>query len=95
GVDVLIHDAQYDATEFAQRAHWGHCTPDFALELARRAGARRLVLYHHDPSHDDEWVSGTVARIQVAAGPSIEVIGASERLSLHSGTQLLTGRSVG
>lgn len=95
GVDVLIHDAQYDAAEFAQRANWGHCTPDFALELARRAGARRLVLYHHDPSHDDDWVSGTVARIQAAAGPSIEVIGASERLSLHSGTQLLTGPTVG
>jgi phosphoribosyl 1,2-cyclic phosphodiesterase len=85
GVDILVHDAQFDAAEFAQRADWGHCTPDFALELARQAGARRLVLFHHDPSHDDDWVCSTVARVQSLAGSELEVIGAYERLLLTSG----------
>lgn len=85
GVDVLIHDAQFDAEEFAARSDWGHCTPDFALELARRSGAKRLVLFHHDPAHDDAWVAGTVERIQAAAGSDITVIGGSEGLCLTSG----------
>lgn len=83
-VDVLIHDAQYDAAEFEQRRDWGHCTADYALELARRCRARRLVLYHHDPTHDDDWICATVSRVQRQAGPTIEVIGAHERLQLTS-----------
>ena len=84
-VDILIHDAQYDADEFAQRAHWGHCTPDYALELARAAGASRLVLYHHDPAHDDDWIDAMVADVQARAGGAIEVLGAAEGLRLTSG----------
>jgi phosphoribosyl 1,2-cyclic phosphodiesterase len=53
GVDLLIHDAQYDEEEFAARQDWGHCTYDYAIEVAARAGARRLALFHHDPSHCD------------------------------------------
>jgi phosphoribosyl 1,2-cyclic phosphodiesterase len=53
-VDLLIHDAQYTDGEFAQKHDWGHCTIDYALEVAAQAGARRLALFHHDPSHDDE-----------------------------------------
>lgn len=86
GVDILVHDAQFDAVEFDQRPDWGHCTPEFALELARRCGARRLVLFHHDPAHDDDWVRAAVARTQLEAGPEIEVIGAAEGLRLRSGT---------
>ncbi len=85
GVDILVHDAQFDADEFRSRADWGHCTPDFALELARRSGAQRLVLFHHDPSHDDAWVRATVDRIQRDAGSGVEVIGAAEGLCLTSG----------
>ncbi len=36
GVDVLIHDAQYTPEEFAEKYHWGHCTVDYALFVARR-----------------------------------------------------------
>ncbi len=84
-VDILVHDAQFDAEEFKVRSDWGHCTPDFALELARRSGAKRLVLFHHDPGHDDGWVRATVKRIQEAAGDEITVIGAAEGLCLQSG----------
>ena len=84
-VDILVHDAQFDADEFAARSDWGHCTPEFALELARRSGAKRLVLFHHDPAHDDAWVRATVERVQSQAGAGIEVIGAAEGLCLTSG----------
>ncbi len=53
-VDVLIHDAQFVATEFGSRPDWGHCTIDYAVEVAAQSRARTLVLFHHDPAHDDD-----------------------------------------
>ena len=42
GVDVLIHDAQHTPAEYEPKRHWGHCTADYAVHVAREAGARRL-----------------------------------------------------
>ena len=53
GADLLIHDAQYTPEEFALKSTWGHCTVDYAVSVAARAGVETLVLFHHDPSHDD------------------------------------------
>ncbi len=53
GVDLLILDTQYTAREYANRIGWGHgCLPD-SVDLAIEAGARRLLFFHHDPSHND------------------------------------------
>ena len=85
-VDVLIHDAQYSADEFSDRLDWGHSTPEYALAVAKASGAQRLVLFHHDPSHSDEWVRQTEARLAAeAASEGIEVIAAFEGLQLTSG----------
>jgi phosphoribosyl 1,2-cyclic phosphodiesterase len=54
GVDVLIHDAQFTPAEYECKKTWGHCTIDFAVRVASVAGAKKLVLFHHDPSHDDD-----------------------------------------
>jgi phosphoribosyl 1,2-cyclic phosphodiesterase len=54
GADLLIHDAQYTHEEFSERAHWGHCTIDYAIHVANECGVKRLALFHHDPSHDDD-----------------------------------------
>jgi phosphoribosyl 1,2-cyclic phosphodiesterase len=84
GVDFLIHDAQYTDAEFAEKAHWGHCTIDYAVLVAKEAGVRRLCLFHHDPSHDDdrmdhllEGARRTAARLGVD-----EVTAAYEGMSL-------------
>ena len=53
GVDTLIHDGMYSEAMIEARAGWGHSTPEQAVELARDAGCRRLVLFHHEPEHDD------------------------------------------
>lgn len=53
GADLLIHDAQYTADEFAVKSNWGHCTVDYAVQVAAEAGVRRLALFHHDPAHHD------------------------------------------
>lgn len=51
--DVLIFDAQYTPEELAQKQGWGHSTHLTAAHLALQAGVKRVMLYHHDPSHDD------------------------------------------
>ncbi len=53
GADVWILDAQYTPDEYESHRGWGHSSFLDAVALARRAGVRRLVLFHHDPSHDD------------------------------------------
>lgn len=53
-VDLLIHDSQYTPAEFEERHDWGHCSFGYPIELARVAGAKRTLLFHHDPSRTDE-----------------------------------------
>lgn len=52
-VDVLVHDAQFSEAEYPLRVGWGHSSVADAVMFARRASARELVLFHHDPSHSD------------------------------------------
>jgi len=53
GADLLISDAQYTPEEYAARSGWGHGTWLESTAVARDADARQLVLFHHDPDHDD------------------------------------------
>lgn len=56
GVDVLVHDATYFDEEYPAHARWGHSALSEVLALAEEARVKRLYLFHHDPSHDDEAV---------------------------------------
>jgi ribonuclease BN (tRNA processing enzyme) len=60
GADLLIHDAQYLNSEYDSRSDsrrgWGHSTVERAAEVARKAGVKKLLLFHHDPTHDDRTV---------------------------------------
>lgn len=58
--DVLIIDAQYDASEYETRRGWGHGCIDDVVALALDAGVKRLFLFHHDPDHDDEHITRRV-----------------------------------
>jgi phosphoribosyl 1,2-cyclic phosphodiesterase len=61
-VDALLHDAQYFEDEYRQRIGWGHSSVDDAVAFTRAVGARRLVLFHHEPSHTDEALERLEAR---------------------------------
>jgi phosphoribosyl 1,2-cyclic phosphodiesterase len=61
GADLVIYDSTYTDEELPARVGWGHSTWQEGLRLVRRAGARRLVVFHHDPDHDDE----TMAAIEL------------------------------
>ncbi len=60
--EVLIIDAQYDATEYEAHVGWGHSCLEDSVRLALRANVKRLFLFHHDPAHADEQISRMVAR---------------------------------
>jgi phosphoribosyl 1,2-cyclic phosphodiesterase len=85
GVDLLIHDAQHTASEWGPKRHWGHCTTDYAVNVAREAGARRLVLFHHDPAHGDEQIDHIArdANDLAARLGAPEVVAAHEGLRVH------------
>ncbi len=57
GADLLIHDAQYTASELPFRLHFGHSATDYAVALARECGAGRVLLFHHDPDRTDSEVA--------------------------------------
>lgn len=54
GADLLIFDAQYSLSEALDKTDWGHSSALIGAELARRAGVKRLALFHHDPTSSDE-----------------------------------------
>ena len=61
GADLLIHDAQYLHDEYVSRVKprkgWGHSTVDLATEVAKKAGVKRLALFHHEPTHGDKMMA--------------------------------------
>ena len=61
GTDTLIHDAMYSDRFIQVRAGWGHSTPRQAVDLAAEAECARLILFHHEPEHDDTTVDQLLA----------------------------------
>ncbi len=74
GAAVLIYDTQYTPQEYAGRKGWGHSTWLEATRVARDAGVKRLVMYHHDPEHADDEVS----RIVSEAAREFEAVAAAK-----------------
>ncbi len=61
GADVLIYDAQYTPEEYAAgKQNWGHSTWKEGVEIARETQAKRLILFHHDPDHNDRMIDSIV-----------------------------------
>jgi phosphoribosyl 1,2-cyclic phosphodiesterase len=57
GVTMLIHDCQYTVGEYERHTRgWGHSSVDDAIAFAQRAAPERVVLFHHDPGHDDDFL---------------------------------------
>jgi len=60
GADVLVNDAQFTPEQLAQRKGWGHSSWLEGVRLAKDAGVRNLVLFHHDPDSSDKTIDGIV-----------------------------------
>jgi len=86
GCDTVVYDTHFLPDEYRRFPHYGHSTPEHALEICKEAGVRRLVLYHHAPSHDDELMD-EVAKTYRAKGAElgIDVVTSAEGMILRVG----------
>lgn len=56
GADLVIYDATYTDAEYPNFKGFGHSTWEEGVRLVEAAGAKTLVLFHHEPSHDDDFM---------------------------------------
>ena len=56
GSDLMIYDSTYTDAEFGEHVGWGHSTWQEGVRLCEQAGVGRLVVFHHDPAHDDDFM---------------------------------------
>lgn len=85
GVDTLIHDAMYADQIIGARAGWGHSTPRQAVALAAEARCKRLILFHHEPEHDDDALDRLLAETREHAArvaPALVVDAAIEGMQI-------------
>jgi phosphoribosyl 1,2-cyclic phosphodiesterase len=68
GADLLIYDSMYTEEEYyAGRIGWGHSTYNEALRVAQAAGVKKLLFYHHDPEHNDDFLDQQLLRTRALA----------------------------
>jgi ribonuclease BN (tRNA processing enzyme) len=86
GVDVLIADCSYTREEYPKKIGWGHGTFDSSIDLARKAGAKRLVCTHHEPTRSDDELArvfGEIMARRVREPGDLEIGLAYEGLELE------------
>jgi ribonuclease BN (tRNA processing enzyme) len=88
GADLVVHDAQYLASEYPQKIGWGHSTVEYALAVARSAGAKQLALTHHDPKRDDAAIDDLIGSLRSeavrTAGPNVFAAAEGQEVELSA-----------
>ena len=56
GADLLIHEGMYTDEEIKLRPGWGHSSWQQAIRVAKEAKVKKLIITHHDPDHDDDFL---------------------------------------
>jgi phosphoribosyl 1,2-cyclic phosphodiesterase len=72
GADIMIYDSTYTDAEYPAHVDWGHSTWQEGVRLADAAKVKTLVVFHHDPGHDDDFMDA-VARDAAALRPGTVV----------------------
>jgi len=86
--DVLILDSQYDRAEYRRHTGWGHGCVDDSVAFALKAGVKKLILFHHDPDHDDKKIDAFVKyarRLVAKARGKLKVEAAREGMTIQLG----------
>ena len=61
GADLVVYDSTYTEEEFPQKIGWGHSTWNEGVRLCQAANVKRLVIFHHEPDHDDDFMDKLAA----------------------------------
>lgn len=63
GADIFVNDAQFSPEQLATtRKGWGHSSWLEGVKIAKEAGVKHLVLFHHDPDSTDKVVDGILRK---------------------------------
>jgi phosphoribosyl 1,2-cyclic phosphodiesterase len=93
GASLLIHDCQYADLEYGDHIGWGHSRLTDSLTFARRVEAERVMLFHHDPLHSDDYLDaffGTAGRQwEDIGGDPTQLEMAVERREIELGARAL------
>ena len=58
--DLFIYDAMYTDAEYhnpkSPKVGWGHSTWQEGVKIAKAAGVKRFVKFHHEPNHSDDFL---------------------------------------
>ncbi len=73
--DVMIYDSTYTDEEYhdekTSKVGWGHSTWQEAVKLAKAGNVKQLVIFHHDPAHDDEFMDDIARQVKAVFPNSI------------------------
>src|SRR3982751_2225457 len=89
--DVAILDAQYTDEEYARHVGWGHSSLSSVVLLALDANVKKVLLFHHDPRHDDDMVDRMIEQARELAsksGKTLLIEGAREGAEILLGSEL-------
>jgi len=64
GADLVVYDSMYTDDEYRRYVGWGHSTWQEGVRLCKEAGVKRLVVFHHDPEHDDDMLDGIAREVE-------------------------------
>jgi len=71
GTDIMIYDATYTEEEYPRFVGFGHSTWQEAVKVSNEASVKTLVLFHHEPTHDDEMMDDIAEQVDHARPGSL------------------------
>jgi phosphoribosyl 1,2-cyclic phosphodiesterase/ActR/RegA family two-component response regulator len=83
--EVAILDAQYSDEEYQRHVGWGHSSLSSVVGLALDANVKTVLLFHHDPSHDDDMIDRMVEQARELvrkSGKAMAIEGAREGVEM-------------
>ncbi len=73
--DVLIYDAMYTDDEYhnpkSSKVGWGHSTWQEAIKVAEVAGVKRIVIFHHEPTHSDDFMDQIAEKVKAVCPQAV------------------------
>jgi len=84
--DLLFHDGEFTENEYSRKKGWGHSCIKDVLKLARRAGVKKLGLFHLNQDRTDDDMDGIVRACRAdlnSAQPSMDVFAVAADWAIH------------